>query len=262
MPENATYTPNTQYLINLNDLLADPDQPRKYLDPAALQELTESIRRHGVLQPIMFRQDVGGLLYVIAGERRCASARSAGLTAIPAIYKENVNYDEISLIENLLRSDLTAVEEAEGFDRLMKKHSYTQDDLSRIVSKSISSVSKTLSLNRLPKEVLDECRKDPAMPKRILIEIAQKKQSRSMLTAYLKYKAGLNPRKKPSAGRAVSEAQAAFEAMDKVETRIENLDIKTLSTGDKQSLVIALENLKQTINAKLQAVTGPSKNLA
>jgi ParB family chromosome partitioning protein len=262
MRTDEQYIPGHLYMINLSDLLPDSEQPRKYMEPAALTELVESIRQHGVLQPVLFRKDSGGLLYVVAGERRCAAARMASLTAIPAIYRESDNYDEISLIENILRSDLTAVEEAEALDRLMKKHNYSQDDLAKKVSKTKSSISRTLSLTRLPKEVLDECRKDPAMPKRVLVEIAQKKQERSMLSAYLKYKASLNPQKKTPTGGKPTAAQNTFNAMDAMERKIDNLDFQALLPEDRESFVIALENLKQTIQNKLDTASKPSKNLA
>ena len=186
MAANEIYTPGKLYLINLGDLLPDSDQPRKYFDPTALTEMVESIREHGIIQPPTFRIDAGGLKYIVTGERRCTAARMAGLTEIAVLYTDSANYDEISLVENILRSDLTAVEEAEAMDRLMKKHSFSQDDLAKKFSKSISSISKTISINRLPPEVLDDCRKDPTIPKRVLIDIAQKKQARSMATAYQK----------------------------------------------------------------------------
>jgi hypothetical protein len=127
---------------------------------------------------------------------------------------------------------------------------------------TLTTISSTLSLTKLPPEILDDCRKDPAMPKRVLVEIAQKRQTRSMLTEYQKYKSRMNPQKKTRTGGAVLKVQNAFNAMDAVETKIDNLDIQTLSPEDKESLVIALSNLKQSINAKLEAVTQPSNNLA
>ena len=91
----------------------------------------DSINEHGIIQPPTFRIDEGGLKYIVSGERRCAAARMAGLTEIAVLYTASTKYDEISLVENLLRADLTAVEEAEAMDRLMKKHSFSQDDLAR-----------------------------------------------------------------------------------------------------------------------------------
>ena len=269
MAITESYARNQLYFISLNEIHPDPDQPRKYLDPAALQELTESIRQHGVLQPILFRRDKGGLLFVVAGERRCAAARMAGLVSIPAVYTESANYDELALIENILRSDLTPVEEAEALGRLMKSHAYQQDDLVRIIGKSKTNISETLSLNNLPQEVLGECRKDPSVPKNVLITIARKKQDRSMLNEYLKYKARMNPKKKPRTGGKTTKAQSTFNAMDNTEGKIKTLDVQTLSLEEKQNFIIALRNIKQTAEAALalamQPATEepkPSKNLA
>jgi ParB family chromosome partitioning protein len=254
MATDATYIPGQLYLINLNDLLPDPDQPRKYIDPAALAEMVESIKEHGIIQPPTFRVGEGDLRYIVTGERRCTAARMAGLTEISAIYTDSDRYDELSLVENILRSDLTAVEEAEAMDRLMKKHSYSLEDLARKVSKSKSSVVNTLSLNKLPPEVLDDCRKDPAMPKRVLMDIAQKKQERSMATAYRKYKARMSPQKKTRTGGKVSKVQTAFNAMDAMERMINNLDLQALEPGDRELFLIALGNLRQAIENKQDSV--------
>ena len=179
----------------------------------------------------------------------------AGLTEISAIYTASEKYDEHSLVENIMRSDLTAVEEAEAMDRLMKKHKFTQDDLAKKFSKSKASISGTLSLNRLPAEVLNDCRKDPAIPKRVLIEIAQKKQERSMLNAYEKYKAKLNPPKKlQTAPVKRSAAQGIITAMDTTGQKIDKLDIGAISYEDRESFVLSMENLKQTIESKLAAM--------
>ena len=121
MASNETYERNQLYNIKLADLQPDPNQPRKYLDAAALNELTASIAQHGVLEPILFRQE-NGILYVVAGDRRVAAARKAGLSTIPAIFIDSKNPDEISIVENILRQDLTPVEEAEALDKLMKDH--------------------------------------------------------------------------------------------------------------------------------------------
>jgi hypothetical protein len=109
-----TYVRNQLYQVPLTELQSDPAQPRKYLDPTALDELTASVTQHGILQPILFRRDEQTkLLYVVAGERRSAAARKAGLTEVPAVFIDSRNYAEIALVENLLRQDLTPIEEAE-----------------------------------------------------------------------------------------------------------------------------------------------------
>ena len=148
----ARYEKGQLYHIPLTDLKADPNQPRKYMDPQALEDLAASIAQHGVLTPILFRVGIGGqisnlsphpsnqdqpepVLYVVAGERRCEAAKKAGLTEVPAILVEG-KHGEIALVENLLRQDLTAVEEAEALDRLMKEESYTQEQLGVIIGKA------------------------------------------------------------------------------------------------------------------------------
>jgi len=241
-------------LINLNELLPDPDQPRKYLDPAALAEMVESIKEHGIIQPPTFRIDKGGLKYIVTGERRCTAARMAGLAEIAVLYSNSANYDEISLVENIMRSDLTAVEEAEAMDRLMKKHNFSQDDLVKKFSKSKTTISATLAINKLPPEILDDCRKDPTMPKRVLVDIAQKRQTRSMTTAYQKYKAGLNPQKKTGTGARLSVAQNTCNAVAAIGERISGLDVTSLTHEERDSFANALDSLKQAIESKFQAM--------
>ena len=152
-------------MVPLAELQPDPTQPRKYMDPVALDELTASVSQMGIIEPVVCRQDPAtGLVYVVAGERRCAAARKAGLATVPAVFIDGANYAEIALVENLLRQDLNPVEEAEALQRLMDDHAYQQDQLATIIGKSQPTISKSLSLNRLPKEIRDECRQDPTVP--------------------------------------------------------------------------------------------------
>ncbi|MCK9195501.1 MAG: ParB/RepB/Spo0J family partition protein [Syntrophales bacterium] len=254
MSSDENFISNQLYIIPLNDLLPDPDQPRKYFDPVALAELTESIRQQGILQPPLFRRGPDGLLYIVAGERRCSAARKAGLTVIPAIYKENVNSTELSLIENITRSDLNPIEEAEAFDRLKNDHIYQQDDLVRIFNKSKATISETLSLNRLPKEIRDECRTDPSVPKNVLVKIARKKQDQSMLKEYQRYREQMKPKIKIPDGATPSRIQKLFNTMDQVQTKISLVDIQAQSLEDRETFIIALEALKQGIETKIAEV--------
>jgi ParB family chromosome partitioning protein len=115
---DSAYQKGRIYTLELAHLQTDPNQPRKSLDPQALGELAASINEHGVLQPILFRVDLQAeALCIVAGERRCAAAQQVGLTTIPGIFVDG-NTAEISLVENLLRHDLTAIEEAEALQRL------------------------------------------------------------------------------------------------------------------------------------------------
>ncbi|MCX5841726.1 MAG: ParB/RepB/Spo0J family partition protein, partial [Deltaproteobacteria bacterium] len=135
----VTYEKGKLYDLELSKLQTNPNQPRKYMDPTALEELTASIAKHGILEPILFRQEKE-ILYTVAGERRVEAAKKAGLAVIPAILVEG-NHAEISLVENLLRQDLTAVEEAEALKALMDEEKYTQEQLSSIIGKAQNTLS-------------------------------------------------------------------------------------------------------------------------
>lgn len=129
-------------------------QPRRMFDDNEMQALAESIRERGVLQPILLRRRTDGEsgLEIIAGERRWRAAQLAGLHEIPAMVREFTDTEalEIALIENIQRSDLTALEEAQGFQRLIDEYGHTQDDVARAVGKSRSHVANTLRLLSLP----------------------------------------------------------------------------------------------------------------
>ncbi|HYX46956.1 MAG TPA: ParB/RepB/Spo0J family partition protein [Sphingomicrobium sp.] len=129
----------------------NPNQPRIQFDEAALEELTQSIRERGVLQPILLRSD-GSDYMIIAGERRWRAAQRAHLHAIPAIVRDidESTIAELALIENIQREDLNPLEEAEGYRQLIKQHGHTQDGVSKIVHKSRSHVANMLRLLDLP----------------------------------------------------------------------------------------------------------------
>ena len=140
----ATYVKNQLYQVPLAELQPDPAQPRKYMDPVALDEMTASVGQVGIIEPVVCRQDPAtGLVYVVAGERRCAAARKASLPTVPAVFIDGGNYAEIALVENLLRQDLNPVEEAEALQRLMDAHGYQQDQLVEIIGKSKAAITKS-----------------------------------------------------------------------------------------------------------------------
>jgi ParB family chromosome partitioning protein len=157
---SITYEKGKLFDIPLVDLQADPDQPRKIIDAQGLEDITASIAKLGVLQPILFRIDAEGRQIIVAGERRTNAARAVGLLTIPAVYIADANFAEVALVENLLRQDLTAVEEAEALQRLMTDQSYTQEQMGVIVGKARTTVGDILTLNKLPQEIRDECRGD------------------------------------------------------------------------------------------------------
>lgn len=130
-------------------------QPRRFFDDAALQNLADSIRQHGILQPLLVRQKSPTSFEIIAGERRWRAAQLAAQHDVPVIVREMTDMEaaEFALIENLQREDLTAIEEAEAYQRLIEEFNHTQDNLAKHLGKSRSHVTNTLRLLTLPASV-------------------------------------------------------------------------------------------------------------
>jgi len=135
----------------------NPYQPRKHFDETSLNELAESIRTNGVLQPIIIKKVHNGYL-LVAGERRCKAAKIAGFTTIPAIVRDynNEYLAELALLENIQREDLTIVEEAEAYQNAISSLNLTHLELAKKIGKSRSYVSNTLGILTLPQAVIDE----------------------------------------------------------------------------------------------------------
>lgn len=140
--------------LPLHEVHANAQQPRKTFDEDSLDELRESIRQYGVLQPVLVKKTAKGY-ELIAGERRFRAAKLAGLKTIPAIVREFSlqQLNEVALIENLQREDLNAIEEAQAYERLMKNFSMTQEQLSAKIGRSRSHIANFLRLLRLPEHV-------------------------------------------------------------------------------------------------------------
>lgn len=148
--------PNGITVIKISDIEPNRGQARKQFDEAALLELADSIGRHGILQPIAVRQKENGFYEIIAGERRWRASKIAGLREIPAIVKEadDMVASELSLIENLQRENLNAVEEALGYKDLMDSFDLTQEEAAEKVGKSRTAVANLLRILKLPESVL------------------------------------------------------------------------------------------------------------
>ena len=266
------------YQLELAHLQADPNQPRKFMDPQALEDLAASIGQHGVLMPILFRVATGHDPYssesgivsqaslaeativspnsgqanlVVAGERRFEAAKIVGLTTIPAIFVEG-NHAEIALVENLLRQDLTAVEEAEALQRLKDEQKYTDEQLGAIIGKARTTLNEALSLNKLPQEIRDECRGDRTITKSTLITIARKKQARAMTTAYNAYKAkqlkklGDMMKSCPPISRKKdpNDPETLFAMLDKAITKLQSIDTTAWTEEAQANFQTSLANLK------------------
>ncbi len=133
--------------IDVNRILPNPYQPRKYFNEESIKELSESIKKHGLLQPIIIIEK-GGDYVLLAGERRLRAAKEAGLDTIRAIVadKESKNLRELAIIENIQREDLNAIELAVAYKELIEEYSITQEGLSQIIKKSRTQITNTLRL--------------------------------------------------------------------------------------------------------------------
>jgi len=141
--------------LAVEQLIQGKYQPRNQFNEQALAELAESIRRNGIMQPIIVRPVVSGRFEIIAGERRWRAAKMAGLNRVPVIIREIDDKQalELALVENVQRQDLSPLEEAVGYQRLIEEFDYTQEELGNIVGKSRSHISNLLRLLSLPDEV-------------------------------------------------------------------------------------------------------------
>ncbi len=142
--------------LKIDSVIANPNQPRKVFDEMALQELCDSIKKHGVITPIVVNKAVNGKYMIIAGERRYRASKMAGLSTIPAVVREYSDREvkEISLIENLQREDLNPIEAATAMKQLMDEYHLTQEELASCVGKSRPAVTNTMRLLTLCEEVI------------------------------------------------------------------------------------------------------------
>ncbi len=146
--------------VPLAELQPNPEQPREVFDPEELEELTESIRVHGVLSPLVVRKEDGKYI-LIAGERRMRAAGQAGLTEVPVIVREAADSKEqleLALVENLQRSDLDPIEAARGFQRLKKEYGYTDQQIATAVGKKRTTITNLIRLLQLPDFALQRLR--------------------------------------------------------------------------------------------------------
>jgi ParB family chromosome partitioning protein len=157
-PKNKPQEINQTNIISLSDLSRNPYQPRQYFSEEKLEELTNSIKKNGIIQPIAVRPNKteNGKYEIVAGERRWIAAQRAGLHEIPVriLDLSDVESLEVAIVENIQRDDLNPVEEARGYKRLNEEFKYDHESISKLMSKSRSHISNTLRLLTLPADVI------------------------------------------------------------------------------------------------------------
>ena len=234
----------------------NPDQPRKIFDQERLAELSYSIKNKGILQPVLIRIDEGKNFFLVAGERRLRAAKMAGLETIPCIITRG-KPAEIALIENLQREDLKPIEEAEALARMIDEYNYTQDQLAQVINKAKSTISETLSLNKLPAEIKDEVRRAEHYPRRLLVEIAKQQNSEKMIALFNRVKSGAlksdEVRQITRQPKEKTQRTPTAIALDRVlflSNSLTKLDLHTAGENEKIEFLTALENLKKMIENK------------
>ena len=240
------------FRIDVELIAPNPYQPRKHFDPERLEELSQSIKQKGVLQPVIIRRDDDGAIFLVAGERRLRAAKMAGLEKIPAMLTKG-NPAEIALIENLQRENLSPMEEAEALAHMAEEYEYTQDQLAVIIGKAKSTISETMSLNRLPESIKEEVRRAEQYPRRLLVEIAKQNTPEEMQALFERVKEG---GLKSDKVREITRKREHFEraplaiTLDKASALLKSLaklELERLNQDEKIHLMTVLQELENTI---------------
>lgn len=147
--------------LRMSEIEPNKSQPRQSFDEAAITALADSIRQHGLIQPIVVRETAAGGYQIVAGERRWRACRMLGMSEIPAVIKEFSDFEtaQIALIENIQREDLNPIEEASAYKELMEKYEMTQEELSKAVGKSRSVIANSVRLLNMPDRIQDMLKK-------------------------------------------------------------------------------------------------------
>jgi len=255
MMTTKRYEKGKLYQLSLSEIAVDQTQPRKYFDEQALLELKGSIEKHGVLQPVLVRRAKEGGFLLVSGERRYQASAKAGLASIPAIITDG-DPTEIAIVENLLRENLTAIEEAEAIAQLKDSHHYELCDLAQAIGKAESTLCEILSITKLPDEIKDDCRSDPAVSRKALIEVARQPTWAKMKAMYKRFKAsgahgtGIGKVTARGAGEPITLVKKFIE-------RIAALQVGELDKEQKEALANDIEALRLVLNKKMRGLKSP-----
>lgn len=237
--------------LKIVDVEPNKDQPRKEFDKEKLDELADSISKHGVIQPIIVTKK-GSTYQIVAGERRWRASKQAGLKKIPAIVRDydEIKVMEVALIENLQREDLNPVEEALGYKSLMDNFSLTQDKISERVGKSRSAVANSLRLLNLPEKVLKMLEKGEISTghAKVILSVANKNEqvqiaelvAEKQMTvreteSFIKNKS----KSKKSASKMSAEVKMAIKDMENSFSKYFGTKVKIKETNGKGKIEIS-----------------------
>ena len=202
--------------VTIAEIKLNPKQPRQSFNDEKLEELAQSIRIKGVIQPILLRKLGDGSLELIAGERRLRASKLAGFTEIPAVIKEIADKDvlEIALIENIQRDDLNPMDESVAYKNLLEEHGYTQEDLARRVGKNRSTIANMIRLLGLPKEVQKDLAEGALSVghARCLLSLEKKEEQLSLRNQIIKDKLSVRDTERIAKGKPEEKPKPKTEA--------------------------------------------------
>lgn len=248
MSESESLQQDQILLVGIDSLIPNPDQPRKHFDENVISELASSLKELGFINPITVREGENGCKIIIAGEQRFRAAKLAGITMVPCLVKSNENTAEISLAENMLRQNLTAIEESEALARLVSQ-GVSQKALCQKFSKAASTISELIAIAGLPDDIKAQCRNNHEYARRELKKIASApaELQSAMFEAYKKKMASSirTPNKTDRSAAAslktvLHSLGNRLDSFGQIETPEENEEIR-----------VGLQQLRDKINAIL-----------
>lgn len=263
-PLNSKYEIGKIYSINVTELKPNPEQPRKYFDEDEIKALAADIEANGLLQNITFTCHEDKLI-IISGERRVRAHKQLGKEVIEGKYVEG-DLLTLALMENILRSDLTAIEFAESVAALQKQKNCSNDDIAVIIGKKKSTTSEILKLASLPEEIRNDARTKPYMTRERLLKVARRKDANVQKKTYDKLchmleKPENTPRKSSVISQGNKKAGNRFvnAHIRKLERMTEELNTShkkmlaklkaELTDEDKQGLITVLKNMQAAVEA-------------
>ena len=256
----ATYVKGKLYQLKLADLLTDQAQARKFMDPVSLNELTESIKKYGVITPILFCQNAEVKPVVVAGHRRVAASLLAGLREIPGTFTDGDTRLQ-GFVENIQREGLTPIEEAEEMDALMKEYVMNKYQLADAIGKSKSSVYDSLTLTKLPEDIRSASRTNPNISKNLLLEVARQKSESTMRRKFetlMAKAASAGKVKTPTTPKTIPTAQRLLiTKTDELTGEFMELPWQEWSEDDRNDLINALYGIRRQTDRLLVDMDAP-----
>jgi len=235
--------------IPLDQLYRDIDQPRKSFDLVELEALKQSIEEKGLLYPILFRVDDNDSNIIVSGERRFKAYQALGKDKIPAMLVGSEKYEEVALIDNILRVQLNIIDEAEALKNLKTKYEYTQEQIGNLLGKAHNTISETLALNALSDEIREDAR-HRELSRAALVKIARIKKPTAQKKAYDALILSLTEPKKEIKRARLTSSKKTITATNTTIKYIKEMDLETLG-DDRESVVAKLHELLLEIQNKL-----------